>query len=219
MKEKRDAFLIGLIALFFFLSAYIFDIYHDGLIETGKTFGVSYMTMNNPFYTVIQNEFEKQVEGREDRMVLRDPSLDADRQIEQIEEFIEMDVDGIFINPVDSATIIPALRKAQEARIPVIVIDSPLKASDAISASVVSDNYEAGKLCALDLMAARKSARIALLRHSDVISGTDRIQGFLDTIAGHPELKWSMRRNVPDRPKRRCRPWWKCLRGILKSIP
>lgn len=87
------------------------------------------MTMNNPFYTVIQNELVKVVESRGDRLVLRDPMLDPDKQSEQIEEFIKMKVDGIFINPVDSITIEESLQEAKDAGIPVIVIDCPMDTS------------------------------------------------------------------------------------------
>lgn len=189
MKEKRDAFLIGLVAVFFFASAFLYDIYSGGLLDSSRTFGVSYMTMNNPFYTVIQNGLIKDIEGREDHLILRDPVLDSHRQIEQIEEFIEQDVDGIFVNPVDSNAIIPVLQKAADKGIPVVVIDSPLGYSDSVVCSISSDNYQAGVLCGHDLLNKRDSARIALLKHSDVISASDRIQGFLDTISSNPNFE------------------------------
>lgn len=53
----------------------------------------------------------------------------------------------------------------------------------------MSDNYSAGVQCARDMMARRTSARIFLLCHSSTRSGANRIQGFLDTIAKHPEYE------------------------------
>ena len=73
MKSKRDLFLWGMIALMFFTSAFIYDLYTMKSYGGNRIFGVSYMTMNNPFYTVIQNELVKVVESRGDRLVLRDP--------------------------------------------------------------------------------------------------------------------------------------------------
>ena len=54
-----------------------------------------------------------------------------------------------------------------------------------MACSVLSDNYQAGVLCAQHLLSVRDSAKILLLEHITARSGADRIQGFKDTIAGH----------------------------------
>ena len=53
-------------------------------------FGASYMTMNNEFYKIISEEITYRVEAEGDRMVLRDPALSVERQIEQIQEMLDM---------------------------------------------------------------------------------------------------------------------------------
>ena len=55
-------------------------------------FGATYMTMNNPFYQVINTELRKAVTEHGDSLVVRDPLMNADRQIEQVEQFIADDV-------------------------------------------------------------------------------------------------------------------------------
>lgn len=186
---KKSAYNLALITLIFALSAYIYDFYENSLIASRNRFGVSYMTMNNSFYTLIQNSLSTEIEGHGDELILRDPVLDADKQIEEVEEFIKMDVDGIFLNPVDSEKIIPVLEKAADKEIPVIIIDSAVDPTDAVICSVYSDNYEAGVLCAKNLMENSQSAKIMLLEHSLVKSGAERIQGFIDTLASHPEYE------------------------------
>ena len=64
-------------------------------------FGATYMTMNNPFYEIIDDEIRSILESRGDMLITRDPALDVLKQIEQVEEMIEQGVEGIFINPVD----------------------------------------------------------------------------------------------------------------------
>ena len=49
--------------------------------------------------------------------------------------------------------------------------------------TVVSDNYDAGVKCALDMMQRFEKARIVLLEHQNVLSAVDRINGFLDTVS------------------------------------
>ena len=83
--------------------------------------------MNNTFYEVINNELLKEIENRGDQLLVRDPALDIDKQIEQIYDFIDEDVDGIFINPVDSKKVTPALKAAKKAGIPIIVMDASIE--------------------------------------------------------------------------------------------
>lgn len=160
----------------------LYFIYTDPSFFSCRKFGVTYMTMNNPFYEVINNELRKEIESRGDQLIVRDPLLDLEKQTEQIEQFISMDVDGIFINPVDSEAIEPVLRKAELAGIPVIAIDVPLSNSASVVSTIVSDNYDAGVQCAEHIMTHFEGGSIALLKHSAVQSASDRIQGFLDTI-------------------------------------
>lgn len=154
-----------------------------------EVFGVTYMTMNNPFYEVIDNQLEKVIEANGDQLITLDPSLDIDKQIEQIRGFIRQKVDGIFVNPVDSQAIVPVLREAKAAGIPVFVLDTEIDEPGLADCTIVSDNYNAGVQCALDMMERKQQADIILLRHSKVLSAAQRIQGFLDTIEGNPEYR------------------------------
>lgn len=148
-------------------------------------FGATYMTMNNPFFTVINNEIKKGVEARGDILITLDPILDVDKQNEQILDLIEQQVDVIFVNPIDANKITVGLETCKEANIPVIVVDAPVYDESLVDCSIASDNYEAGVLCAEDMMSKRESANIILLEHISAKSAVERIQGFLDTIDGN----------------------------------
>ncbi len=189
MKEKRDVFLWMLIALMFIASSFVYDVYSYTANRNFRLFGVTYMTMNNPFYSVIQNELVKSIQNKGDSLVLRDPMLDPQKQAQQIEEFIEMKVDGIFINPVNSIQIADSLEKATNQGIPVIVIDCPIDSSSDIVSAVYSNNYQVGVLWAQDLHQKYEGGNVALIKHSSTISGQDRIQGFKDTIAQFDQFK------------------------------
>ncbi len=153
--------------------------------KQSRKFGATYMTMNNPFYEIIDNEIRSEVEAEGDTLVTRDPALDVKKQIQQIQEFIQMPVRAIFLNPVEVDSLQPVLMEARQAGIPVIVVDSPVSDSSLAACTVVSDNYGAGVLCAQYMMKSRKSANIILLEHKIAKSAVDRIRGFEDTIKGH----------------------------------
>lgn len=148
--------------------------------------GATYMTMNNPFYSVIDEELRLMIEGHGDILLTRDPALDQHKQNEQIHELIQENVDLLVINPVNFREINPALKEARFAGIPVIVVDSQVSDPSLVTCTIASDNYGAGVLCAEHLMRTRDSASIVLLEHATAQSSLDRIQGFCDTIASKP---------------------------------
>lgn len=148
--------------------------------------GASYMTMNNPFYTVLDNRLLLKVDSMGDILMTRDPELDPKRQNEQILSLLEEGMDLLVVNPVDEQAILPALEQVHAAGIPIVAVDAPVADSSLVQCTIWSDNYDAGVQCALDLMTRTDSADILLLEHSAVRSSADRIRGFLDTIENHP---------------------------------
>ena len=144
--------------------------------------GATYMTMNNPFYSVIDEELRLMIESHGDILLTRDPALDQQKQNEQIHELIVEDVDILVVNPVNFLAISPALEEAHAAGIPVVIVDSRVSDEALAACTIASDNYGAGVLCAKHLMNTQDSASIILLEHPTAQSAVDRIQGFCDTI-------------------------------------
>lgn len=178
--------------IIFFMVLIIFTVTYNIYtvpVAKHKVFGVSYMTMNNPFYKIINNEILKVVEKNNDTLITLDPELDVDKQNEQIYKFIDQKVDGIFINPIDFEQIEPALQAAKRANIPVIIIDAPVSDESLVNCTIVSDNYDAGVQCAKDMMERLDSANIVLLKHTTAKSAKERIEGFLSVIDNNEKYK------------------------------
>ncbi|QEN08369.1 sugar ABC transporter substrate-binding protein [Oceanispirochaeta crateris] len=155
----------------------------------GRTYAATFMTLNNSFFVALNDSIKEQCEKNGDRLLSYNPDLDQVRQIDQIQDMISLGVDAIFLNPVDWKGIRPALEEATKAGIPVIVIDAAVYDSDLVISTISSDNYGAGKLIGLDLIARRESAKIAILDHPTNKPSIDRLNGFLDVLGGHPEFK------------------------------
>lgn len=178
--------------IIFFMLLIIFTVTYNiytAPVAKHKVFGVSYMTMNNPFYKIINNEILKVVEKNNDTLITLDPELEVDKQNEQIYKFIDAKVDGIFINPIDFEQIEPALQAAKRADIPVIIIDAPVSDESLVNCTIVSDNYDAGVQCAKDMMERLDSANIVLLKHTTAKSAKERIEGFLSVIDNNEKYK------------------------------
>lgn len=190
---KKKVFVFSLLLIFTIsvsvILCFAFNKEKTSYKKYNLKFGATYMTMNNPFYEIIDNEIRSDVEAKGDTLITRDPALSVDKQIEQIENFISMHVRAIFLNPVDLKKLHSVITEAKHAGIPVIVVDSPVINKNDASCTVVSDNYNAGVLCAKHLMATRKSANIMILEHKEAQSAVDRIRGFEDTVKGHSEYK------------------------------
>ena len=94
--------------------------------ESAHKFGATYITMNNPFFEVINGTIRATVESNGDILITRDPALDAERQTQQIYDLIEEGVEAIFIAPVDFENIIPAIEYGREKGIRIIFVDTEI---------------------------------------------------------------------------------------------
>ena len=147
------------------------------------------MTMNNPYFTALNDSIKEVVEANGDILITRDPAQNQERQNAQIQEMIEEGVVAIFANPVDWEKITPALQACQDAGVAVINVDTDVKEQEYVASVIQSDNYQAGVQCAKDMMSKMDSARIVVMNHYNIKSTTLRVQGFLDTIESHPQYQ------------------------------
>lgn len=153
-------------------------------------FGATYMTMNNPFFEVIDDEMRNVIESNGDIMLTMDPQLSLTRQIEQIHYLMDQGCQILIINPVDSNGLLEVLQEAKAKGIYIIAVDTNVyNGNDVVDYTVVSDNYKAGVLCAKDMMQKKTSADIFILKHETAYSAVERIQGFKDTIAAMPQYR------------------------------
>lgn len=144
--------------------------------------GASYMTMNNEFYEIMSEEISQRVEAEGDQLVLRDPALSVERQIEQINEMLDMGIDVLVLTPVDWEGLTDTLEKAKKNGVYIVVVDSNVKDESLVDCTITSDNYGAGKLVGEYFVGQQKTAKVVLLEHGTAKSGQDRVQGFLDVV-------------------------------------
>lgn len=186
IKRKKRITLLGMTVLLLILvgctELLIFSRNRNEKGQPQRKIGALYMTMNNPYFEVINEQVKAVVTDRGDVIVTRDSALDAEMQERQIDELLEEGVDALLINAVDWKQIGASLDKAKKAGVPVIAVDTEVYDDSGIDGTVVSDNYNAGVICARDLMNKRESGTILFLVQSTNKSAMDRIQGFKDTL-------------------------------------
>jgi fructose transport system substrate-binding protein len=100
---------------------------------------------------------------------------------------ITLHVNAIAVAPSESAGIVPAIRKAEAAGIPVIAVDTATDPANVVKSFIASDSYKAGVLEGKWAYAALKGKKpVIAMMHGQLGSevDTDRANGFLEGF-GH----------------------------------
>lgn len=120
----------------------------------------------------------------------RDAENSSERQISDIEYFIEKKVDLLIVSPNEADPITPIVEKAFQSGIPVIVVDRKTSSS-MYSAYIGANNYEIGKLAGTyiaELLNGKGSIlEIWGLRGSS--PAIDRHRGFTEVLSKFPGIK------------------------------
>lgn len=105
------------------------------------TIGIAFETLQTEFWVAALDAFKAELDKRNIRMLQAIADGDANRQIEQVRNFITRKVDGIVLVPKDAKACIPIIKAANQANIPIVLFNRPPEKSDAKSVAVVADNF------------------------------------------------------------------------------
>ncbi|CZF85911.1 sugar ABC transporter substrate-binding protein [Grimontia marina] len=149
--------------------------------------GLITKTNTNPF-------FVKMKEGAEAKANALDAKVssfagrfdgDTDSQVQAIENLVAAGATGILITPSDPQALAPVVKRARDAGVLVIALDTPFSPANVADATFATDNFKAGEMIGqwakAKLGGNAKDARIALLDLSTANITVDvaRNQGFL----------------------------------------
>lgn len=126
-------------------------------------------------------------------IIWRGPVVESDTgsQIEVVKSMITMGVDGIVLAPNQKGGLVDVVEDAIDEGIPVVIFDSGLAPGPEIVSYVATDNFKGGQLAAHELAKAiGEQGNVILLRYLAGSESTEqREEGFLDAIAGYPNIK------------------------------
>lgn len=153
-------------------------------------FGSTFMTMNNPYFNVLNENIRDTIEANGDILITRDPAQSQERQNAQITDMLNEGIDFLFVNAVDKIGIESALLECQKRGVPVILIDTDVDNRIGVISAIQSENYEAGVLLAQDLIRKKpEGANILIVENLIASSMIQRRQGFIDTISGNKKYE------------------------------
>jgi ribose transport system substrate-binding protein len=147
------------------------------------TIGLSVSTLNNPFFVTLRDGARAAADKAGLDLVVLDAQDKADKQVSDLEDLVQKKVKVILVNPTDAAAVVPAIKKANAAGIPVITVDRGASGG-AVAFHIASDNVAGGRsageyTCKL---LAGKGKMVELEGIPGSSAARDRGQGFNDYL-------------------------------------
>ena len=163
--------------------------------------GYSVATLANPFFQGMTKGVVDAVKANPQLTLINTSAQgDANTQASQIQDLINRKVDALVINPINAEAIIPIVKQANKAGIPVFTLDRGAGCGDCQVNFLETNNIELGKEGA-DYIAAQLKKRYGSVKGNVVdlegllgtTAGDDRESGFTKEMtklsAANPDLK------------------------------
>jgi ribose transport system substrate-binding protein len=191
---------IGALILLFFLLILVLNCQRNKQLDPDKpTIAFIMKTLNNPFFIDMQQGARKAADSLEVNLIIQaaEREVDVERQLQIVENMIQRRVSAICISPSGSREIVPGIVKANQADIPVFVVDTRVdsetmeEAGGHITTFIGSDNEDGGRLAAEYIIEKLNGkGKVAVLEgipgHE---TGDARLRGFMETVAGEPDIE------------------------------
>jgi len=147
------------------------------------------LTRKHPFYKDLSSALEDTARKYNVELDIQSSEMNPSVQRDQVQDFIVQQVDAIIVCPADSAAIGGAIRSANQAGVPVFTADIAADAGDVVC-HIASDNVQGGRLAGEYMAQALKDqGKIIIIDHPSVTSVQDRVRGFEQALAGHPQIE------------------------------
>ena len=156
--------------------------------EKEITVGVTFMTLNSPFFEAMQRGVQEEADKSGVKAVISDAQLNSAQQISSVENLIAQKVDVILLNAVDSKAVVPAVEAANEAGIPVICLDVMAEGGE-VAAFIASNNLAAGEMGG-EFIAEQLGGKgdVVILDGPPISSFQDRAQGFENALKNYTDI-------------------------------
>lgn len=155
--------------------------------DGGMKMGVTVSNSTNPFFVMESRTAEEAGKEAGFEVLSQEAGEDVQTQSDQIDQFITSQVSFIVIDPVDSDGVGPAVKRAVDAGIPVVGIDSVTKNANV---SVTTNNVQAGEVSCTSLAEQLGGkGKIAILDGTPISAVADRVVGCKNVLADYPDIE------------------------------
>ncbi|WP_068112759.1 ABC transporter substrate-binding protein [Tropicimonas marinistellae] len=155
----------------------------DGKLKIGMTF----QEMNNPYFVSMLEALKEASAVLGADLVVTDAAHDVAKQISDVEDMLQQDIDILLLNPTDSAGIESAVKMAKDAGAIVVAVDA--NANGPVDTFVGSKNRDAGYMsCKYMAEALGGDGEVAILDGIPVIPILQRVEGCKAALEEFPGI-------------------------------
>lgn len=156
----------------------------EAYAEEQKTIALVPPAMISPYYKSVISGAEEACEELGYELITLAPESESDyaSQVQIVEDMITQGVDGLVLCAINSDAIVTAVKKANEAEIPVVMFNTQNELADGVVDCYVRyDQYEAGGKVA-DFVAEQfgEELKVAIVEGLPSDHTTERMGGFVD---------------------------------------
>lgn len=161
--------------------------------QAGKTVALLFDSLVSPFWVSGLDIMREKAAANGWQVVENISNFDDNKQFEQVKAAISQKVDGILIIQTDAKAVIPAIRAANEAGIPMVHFNRPPAESDAYSVAIQADNRKIAADTVQFMVDEAKKAgakRKAVILIGDLgdINAIQRRDGFFDVADKNTDI-------------------------------
>lgn len=155
--------------------------------------GFTLKTVNNPFVISVKNGAAKAAAELGADIAITDSQMNSQKQMQDIESFIQQKMDVILIDAMDSQAILPTIDDAVEAGMKIVTEDVRIPdAGDKVLSHIGIDNRAAGvqlaKWLAAKLKAAGKKNVIIIAGIPGNEATDSRADGYREVLLNNPDI-------------------------------
>jgi len=170
--------------------------------QTGNavpTIALVMKTANNPFFIDMERGAREAADKLGVELIVQsaEREVDVEKQMQIIENLIQRQVNALCITPSGSKEIVPAIVKANKAKIPVLIVDTRVdettlkEAGGQIATFIGSDNFAGGKIAGKKIVESLGGrGKVAVLEgipgHE---TGDARLGGFYEALQEHSGIE------------------------------
>jgi ABC-type sugar transport system substrate-binding protein len=158
-----------------------------------RTIGVAFETLQTEGWVAAWDRIKEECRKHNITMLEAVADGDANKQFEQVRNFINRRVDGIIIAPKDSKTVIPMIKACNAANITCVLYNRPSDPTEAKHTVIAPDNVSITKetvdyLISLAKKTGRKQKAMILIGDLGDINAIGRRDGFELAVKGQEEF-------------------------------
>lgn len=165
-------------------------------IDHDIVFGMPVKAFSGLFYVELMEGAQNAVDemnaktGRNDQIVFMDDNKELNRELSNVEDLVNMEIDVMLLVCMDPQGSVPAFELCQQQEDMItVIIDAPCEGSENADAVIVSNNYEAGRL-QMEKLAEKLGGKGNIIAISDSTNpnAAVREQGMQDELKNWPDI-------------------------------